>query len=901
MNVRWYGSDSGYEFEIQLPAGALWRTFPNEEFERFRISAVDSHSDNEAEVEADSQRLLIQMLDSAQSDSVKLSLEWEWMPASVEENSSTTQVQLPIPKLLGVDHHRGTVDCIFSTAYALTFNEGAGARLVQQGRLANFLQQQMQFRFDRQEFDLSLTFRLEESLPTVRPTYKVSVDQNKLMLTAWFDCSFDTNNGHQLEIAVIPGDWIVEENTARVLQDQNDPFSPESEVLRVRRQDNGTYILNGREPENSVGGNRRLEQVWKIEAQRSWSPDDGQAIEFQIPEILRGKNNGSLDVDHGSGVLLVASADNILMQWRETASTGLLPDSFSTEYQKFINTSRVREPLAYRFQSRGSTPKWVGKAEFLPQQISFEQRCDLEILPNEIDVQQLFQLRIANEPFSDLRIAVREDVGPAPQVLINGNPTSMKLIGSFPASEAFGKEPKPTNTEADALPTAEQSWRLYQLDGAPLIGTAEVSVLTSVPYAIPATPTGSSPLETTGEMDKDPSTKPSENRGLSIPLAQLLLPTSSRSIRQDWDISSDLRMEVSSLSSDGTWEPIPFNEKRRTLRSAAVDINLQIRRMEVVAAAPVRIKENCLQSVIAGEKRRDRYIARVLSTAGKLNVQLPRVGDLESGGVAVDGVPLRQSDAPYDYNTKSLSISLPTTPVPQEHVVEIFYLIDDSLSWATPIRVESPRIEGAEYQGRFYWQLVTPSDKHLGWSPAGLTAEWTWQWSGLWWYRQSAQDQTSLERLLGSSVQARQPVSANSYVMSGQGPVKPQVVWVLSRFILWFPVGILAIALSVLVLSFPVLRSPLTAVLLAGCIVGLAMLWPDMAVLLGQTAIIALSLVALMLVTQAAIDVRVRRRSVFTTRPSTYMEGGSDNMSFARSGRVAPVTASGSAVASGDK
>ncbi len=885
LNVRWYGNDAAKQFRIQLPPGAQWRTFPNTEFERYRISTLDAPR-NEGDTPPSpptngSQILLVETLELAKSESIQLLLEWEWLPPASESDSITTQVNVPMPTITGVNAHEGLIDCVFPVSYAAVFQEGPGARLIQQGRLANvFGRQQMQFRFDRQDFELALIFREEQSLPTVRPIYKVKVDQNKLVLTAWFDCTFDTSR-QQMEIGLIPGDWIIEENTGRILRDPSSPFSMESEVLNVRRQDDGSYILSGREPDGGFGNNRRIEQVWRIVAERSWSPDDNNAIEFSIPDIIRGRANGTPEIDHGSGVLLVASVNSVLMQWNETASTGLLPDSFSTDYQKYVQETLVREPLAYRFQSRGTTPNWAGHAEFLPQQISFEQHCDIEVLASQVLVRQDFDLRIANEPLSNLRIAVRGDADPSPQVFINGNLTSIQAVGSIPASSL---QP-PTTAATTTLPDEAVAWKQFQLVGAPdLFGAATVSVLTTVPWSKPSSSENGSSVD------------------ISVPLAQTLLPAGARSIRQDWALHSDLKYDAT-LTAGNSYggDTTLIGDKRRTLPTNQLELNLRLRERETPTESPIVVSGSWLQTVITGNERRDRYTARVRSESGKLTILLPNPAQIEK--VAVDGAPLKQSAAPYDYNTKTLSIALADVDGSAEHVVELFYFMDQTLSWLTPIVIEPPRVENAEYQDRFYWQLVTPSDQHLGWSPASLTAEWIWQWGGFWWYRQSSEDQTSLERWLNSSTQTRQPLSANSYVMSGNGDARPGNVWVLSRFVLWFPVGLLAILSSVLALSLPFLRSPVTAILLAGCVIGLAMIWPDLAVLVGQTGVLSLSLVTLILVTQAAIDARVRRRSVFSARPSTYLDS-SDQVSVSRgmrTGQTAALRTGSSVVAVGEK
>jgi hypothetical protein len=208
----------------------------------------------------------------------------------------------------------------------------------------------------------------------------------------------------------------------------------------------------------------------------------------------------------------------------------------------------------------------------------------------------------------------------------------------------------------------------------------------------------------------------------------------------------------------------------------------------------------------------------------------------------------------------------------------------------TKLSIEPPQIIDAEQSDRFYWQLATPSVYHLGWPPAELSAEWNWRWSGFWWARRSEWNQAKLEKLIGTVEQDSLAASANSYVMSGRRPVETAHVWVLSRVILWFPVGAVAIFLSFVALNFTVVRKPVFMLAIAIVVGLLGMLWPDMAALVGQTAVLALGLVVLVMVMQSAVDSRVRKRSVFTNRPSTYIDR-SDQYSLVRGVRpAAPAT-----------
>ncbi|MCA9133803.1 MAG: hypothetical protein KDA45_11640, partial [Planctomycetales bacterium] len=611
---------------------------------------------------------------------------------------------------------------------------------------------------------------------------------------------------------------------------------------------------------------------------------------LQVPSIVRGGLNGQPETDHGSGVLLVASDSDVLLQWQEAASTGLQRDSFSSEYQRYVVGERPRKPLAYRFQSGGSSPPaWAGMARMLPQQITLEQHVDLDVVASQLAIRQNFELQVANEPLSELRFAVRKDVADVqpPQVYVNGNLVSSTpletisesslqalqrpIVGPLPDTPT-PNSPSNSGVQADEAPTSDgATWQTYQLIGnhPQFLGATRLTILSNQLWKAGEKSSGGEEAGTT----------------LSVPLAQLLLPGEARHLRQDWTLRTDLEVEaVHSAESGFSQDTLVGGLRIRPLAEKQREIQLSLRPRRMLGMPPVRIGKSWLQTFVTGRTRRDRFVVQVETSSDELQLKLPEKANIREKKVmvSVDGF-----EQPYHYepSTDIVTIALPSSGR-GEHVIEISYLLPDALTWVSKLTVAPPQILGAEQIEKFYWQLLTPSVQHLGWSPTELTAEWTWDWAGLWWKRDSLWDQRRLEAWIGTEVQESPPASANSYVMSGRGPDKAVNVWVLSRFVLWFPVGAFAIALSFTVLNFPPVRRPIFVFALAGVIAGLAMVWPDMAMLAGQTAVLSLGLVALVWVVQAAVDSRVRRRSVFTTRPSSTFMERSDYYSGSRGART---------------
>jgi len=233
---------------------------------------------------------------------------------------------------------------------------------------------------------------------------------------------------------MIFGSWVPQDNTARALSDAEDLFSDEGELLRVEPQNDGSYTLTRTDLESSsLGASRRVEQLWRVVAERAWQPDENE-LQFNVPEIIRGRGTPQ---DHGSGVLIVSSEDRILLQWNEIPARGLLSDSYSTEYQRFVASDPVRRPLAYRFQSGGDLPAWSGSIELLPQAVTLRENVQIELFPSRVSVSQDFQLQIANVPLTNPQIAIRTSTDVVNVSLLAGRLNSTSLSAPLFRSRQF--------------------------------------------------------------------------------------------------------------------------------------------------------------------------------------------------------------------------------------------------------------------------------------------------------------------------------------------------------------------------------------------------------------------------------------------------------------------------------
>lgn len=900
LKLSWYGSEAANKISIALPPGARVRTPLSYDFEMFDIQSSRSGGNgDEYEV------LEIENREIEQSPTLDLLFEWEWQPVledSGESQEFSSSVRIAPLQITGVDLHRGKIESLFPSQYSVTLDLSGEMSLSQQSRTD--VGKMLEFDFDSQDTSLRLTLRREQSLPIVRPTYHVNVDGNKLTLTGWLECSFDANQLTRSLGLEMPN-WVLQENNARVVVESSSA-EESGEVLQVVQSPNsaGSYTLVGPDLTTpAFSSATRVVQTWRFVAQRDIDPGDG--LEIQIPEIVRGRTGGQQTTGAGSGVLILTSADNILL--RASPGIALLEDSYSEQYQKYVSSGGVRAPLVYRFQPSVNAPYWSGTADQLPRQIAYSQEASVSVLRSQIDIGQRFDLQIANAPLDQLRFAIPRidsddvsNVGVAPLVYVDELLVGASFVESVTASDlknnygvtvagdseaglATGdllteqESDGAANTELEEGGTEQDQWLVFQLVGSPeLLGNRQIRIEASVSHSRPASAADSQDTTTASE-----SVEPS--RRVGVPLAKLLLPSEARRARSGWSLSSS--NGISAIPSgrydvvETTGSIASAEQTRRVLPADLARIELLV--SEVEREETLRIGSVWLQTAITRVHRRDRFVAAVVAAPGELRLTLPKfIDDIR---VFVDGAS--REDYQYDYSSDSMVINL-TGETVQEHIIEVSYFQQENLSWLRLLSLKSPRIEGSEAVEEFCWELLTPQTQHVAMCPGKLTSNWSWTWGGFWWNRESPE--LNFRGALAASTQSRLPISMNRYLMSSSRMPSDVDVWVLSRFALWFPVGLSSILIAYCVLNFVIFRRPLAMVAYAIALALVALLWPDFSMLLGQTSVFALSLVGLVWVTQVAVDSRVRRRSVFSSSRSANTHESHRKHASSRTAAAAP-------------
>ncbi len=889
-DLLWSGRNSSPKVNIVLPPGARFRSPPSYNFdEQIQVSRIPA-SENEPE------QLIVENFAPEQTQNVDIQFDWELSPELSQNSELSTRLEMPRLQIAGVDSHRGRFEILYPSQYATAIQRITGATLLQQSRTED-AGRRLSFGFDDDRFQLQLVFRREQSLPIVRPTYNLHADASKLTLTAWLDCSFDPNQlTHELGFKL--KDWTLEENSALEISGFGEANQQQQAILVRPSPDNeGAYALQGPEPDAAnFSSGLRERKLWKIVAYRPWSA--GDSLQLELPEIILGKLGGKDIRGAGSGVLIVSSAENILLS--DLAGQGLLTDTYSSMYLPYLppGAEQWREPSVFRFQARRVRPTLTASTKQLAQQIVSTDTVEIVLLPSQVEIRQQYNLNIANDPLEELLFAVHEtpDSFQPPQVYIDGSLIAaepVRRVDSQGVASAFAELIAERSRTAEVSTiggdmqsdgqAAEQDDQTAEPNGA--AGNASASGeqpvnqprYESLPngqwtiYRLVAPPKmiGESKIEISTGAFWSPDTELGDDQ-IRVQLAVVHLPAATRTLRRQASLQDVADVRAS-------WVPVVTSgaDGSSTAPGAVTALADSVSELLVMTQAKLpaeasggRIENAWLQTAITNLHRRDRFCFQYIGSQSTLEISLPRfVDDLQ---VVVDGQT--SEDFVYDNAENLLLVNIPaakSTDSEPAHVVEVSYFQQENVAWFRSLDMKCPTVESIGRVGRFYWQLVTPGTQHLGSAPLSLTPEWRWVWDGLCWRRQSLD--VDFEQLLGASKQASLAQSMNRYSMSGS-EIRPARVWLLSRFALWFPVGLLAILTSFAILNYRTFRHPVAMLVYAILLAAFALATPGFAMLIAQTSLVALVLVFLLWATQVAVESRVRRRSVFSGHSLSTLE-----------------------------
>ena len=271
-----------------------------------------------------------------------------------------------------------------------------------------------------------------------------------------------------------------------------------------------------------------------------------------------------------------------------------------------------------------------------------------------------------------------------------------------------------------------------------------------------------------------------------------------------------------------------------TVETAKVPIAMRLRRDATLNAT--ELQRYWAQTIFTDKGSRERIAMLIRTNDVFVRLQLPEdiSFDDDSLVVAINGqrVPLDQVVPNRD---RQLIVRLSSQRVEAEYRIE---------AWYTRTAVDShrflvalPEIVGVRNSGRVYWQVVMPGDRHLFKSPAAMTAEYEWKWTGLWWSRFAALDQQSLEQWIGVEQQRMTTGSVNQYVFSSVGTVPSFEITSFQRWTLLLIVSAIVLVVGMVVMFVDWLHHPATLMVLGGVLTTAAVWIPELVLLIIQASL----------------------------------------------------------------
>ncbi len=291
-----------------------------------------------------------------------------------------------------------------------------------------------------------------------------------------------------------------------------------------------------------------------------------------------------------------------------------------------------------------------------------------------------------------------------------------------------------------------------------------------------------------------------------------------------------------------------------------------------------------LQTVMNGSQRSDRAVYRFTSNRKDLIVSLPSGADTDRLEVRLDGSVLRREVQEYSVSSDpSISVVLPPQEAPHERVLDVRFF-SESRPPRGRMRLELPGLGDDVRIRRCYWQLVLRGDEHVLSAPKDYTAEYKWEWNGLWWGRVPIMEQADLEQWAraGSEKPVPNAKGTSRYLFSTFGPAQSVELVTASRTWIVGAASGLALLIGLVVIYIPVTRHPLFGLILVIAILGTAVVWPGVSLLAAQAAGMGMVLSLLGAILYRGVA-RRRRRTVRRDMASSVSERGSAQVLFGSS------------------
>jgi len=336
--------------------------------------------------------------------------------------------------------------------------------------------------------------------------------------------------------------------------------------------------------------------------------------------------------------------------------------------------------------------------------------------------------------------------------------------------------------------------------------------------------------------------RPSRRETVGLVTVPLAMPAEGDVNSNAVVVSADEGILVKAI--DESWTPsvirgAPLTQHRslslsRGGRAGELRLAVQVQQPEAT-----RVERAWIQSWLGDRGRQDRAVFRLTSTQDALRVALPTGALRDEAQVIVDGRRVRALAAE---SAAVLEIPLVGATASNTHVIELRYRIPRSNGMWGRYALVAPRFDDGVWVQRTCWQLLLPRNQHVLWGPPGFDAEYAWRWQNWGWRRRAVMDTSDLESWSGATQHETVPTSTNAYLYSSLSRTDDMQLRTVSRAILVLSASGAALLAGLSVIYVPRVRRASVLWVAAVVLFAVALLWPELAILVTQAAMSGLVL-----------------------------------------------------------
>lgn len=276
-----------------------------------------------------------------------------------------------------------------------------------------------------------------------------------------------------------------------------------------------------------------------------------------------------------------------------------------------------------------------------------------------------------------------------------------------------------------------------------------------------------------------------------------------------------------------------------------------------------------LQVALTPDERRDRAVFTLRTLAPQLTIHLPK--DARQAEVYWNGI-----EKPFALDEDRIQLEIPEHHESGRDRLEVWYKYPVGEGMKSSLMINSPTIKnsvlGTSQPGReggyTYLQIVSPGN-WLILSASGMSDEMDWSWSGGRYRRTAHLTQEQLESLAKTNIKSRYPEGMHRSLYSTIGPVENVRISSAKTSSLMLLFSGIALAALLILFYLPQSRHVLVFGVVAILAIGVAVTYPDFAVLIGEMSTLGIMLAIFGIVLYRLASYRAPVKSAVRARSSS--------------------------------